>query len=63
MSIYIKAPKETKPCPFCGSTDIEIRVNDEQEPLFLTCNECNAEGPQNGLERNFEAELNWNKRF
>jgi hypothetical protein len=33
--------EELKPCPFCGSTDVEVWPVDE----YVKCNDCEAEGP------------------
>lgn len=32
--------EKLKPCPFCGSLDIEFR-----SPSYATCSECGADGP------------------
>lgn len=48
--------EELKPCPFCGSTDIE-----ECDPgcgvHFIECHNCETRGP-----RSFYPEGPWNKR-
>lgn len=60
-----------KMCPFCGSTDIEIKEEDDSageycvlsiEPRYSAiCNECGARGPD---ESNVDdASAAWEKRF
>ncbi len=35
-----------KHCPFCGSTDVEVSVEDEYYSIWSTdCNQCGASGP------------------
>ena len=56
---------ELKPCPFCGSKDVEIRWH---APLFgemamlnyVICNDCGAMGSHKILES--EAIKAWNRR-
>lgn len=33
---------ELKPCPFCGSRDVEMCQSDD---YFVKCEECGAQGP------------------
>jgi Lar family restriction alleviation protein len=35
---------DLKPCPFCGSTDLEQFDNDWGWPV-VSCNKCKASGP------------------
>lgn len=35
--------EKLKPCPFCGSDDLEI--NGSPAMFWVTCNKCNCEGP------------------
>ena len=37
--------KEIKPCPFCGSTNIEVSTNLDNDRKWCTCKECDTEGP------------------
>lgn len=38
-----------KPCPFCGSDDLELTLaapdEDGETPVAMTCRECGAVGP------------------
>jgi len=36
-----------KPCPFCDSTDVELRVGYDLDELrqYVRCNNCDADGP------------------
>lgn len=49
--------KKLKPCPFCGSNDLDI----ERKCLFfVTCYKCDCEGPaKKDKEEAIDA---WNKR-
>ncbi|MBT3366896.1 MAG: hypothetical protein HN416_07065 [Nitrospina sp.] len=52
---------ELKPCPFCGSTNLECDDQD-WDPLPVTCKKCRAEGPT-GCDDIQETKDFWNKRF
>ncbi len=49
---------DLKPCPFCGSTDLEFSTDPQFS--FVDCNECTAAGPVGKTEK-VAAEL-WNER-
>ena len=54
------------PCPFCGSTDLSLRGNEEAEytngKMFaVQCNRCGARGPEEYLARE-SAKMRWNAR-
>ena len=50
--------KEIKPCPFCGSEDVEVFPNYGR--YFAACCDCGSEGPNK--ERKEEAIRKWNQR-
>ena len=55
---------ELRPCPFCGSQGDDIYVDEfwerYEEPYFVTCNKCGANGPYTDKkERAIEL---WNRR-
>ena len=50
---------EPKPCPFCGSTDLE--VDDEVEKSTVYCEKCDIDGPT-GEDKDEAIEL-WNRRI
>ena len=33
------------PCPFCGSEDLYVKKLDNERTLWVTCGECDADGP------------------
>ena len=50
---------EAKPCPFCGSSDIEIEQTNP-EAIWFRCNDCGAETES---ESHIDDALrNWNMR-
>ena len=58
----VKGMTELKPCPFCGSTDVEIR-NDERDCCYIQCLVCDAWVSTGVFEPSYEdiVEL-WNRR-
>ena len=50
--------EEIKPCPFCGSEDVEVFPN--YGHYFAACCDCGSEGPNK--ERKEEAIRKWNQR-
>lgn len=34
-----------RPCPFCGSTDLSVHLDDEWSGASVTCMKCEASGP------------------
>jgi Lar family restriction alleviation protein len=48
-----------KPCPFCGSHQVEIFRNSRQE-WFVACDDCGGGGPHSDFE--LGAIGKWNKR-
>ena len=36
---------DLKPCPFCGSDDIQLSTNDDGDPLWVSCEMCECQGP------------------
>ena len=50
--------EEIKPCPFCGSEDVEVFSNYGR--YFVTCCDCGSEGPNK--EGKEEAIKGWNQR-
>ena len=57
QSIYL-AEAVPGPCPFCGSTNIELRGCDDENP-FCACCDCFAEGPSRFASGN--AISQWNR--
>jgi Lar family restriction alleviation protein len=52
-----------KPCPFCGSNNLSIQVDDNYIPILVTCDDCNAEGPQDyGNKKGDQFIELWNQR-
>ena len=49
---------ELKPCPFCGGR--KLAVNGWCEQYWVTCSECETEGPSG--ETQTEAKEAWNRR-
>lgn len=49
---------DLKPCPFCGSSDLEL-FNDEEQ-VMIRCRDCDARGPSCNLDR--KAQVEWNVR-
>jgi hypothetical protein len=41
---------ELKPCPFCGSTDVQDVINIHRKSIAVRCNECFCYGPRVVLE-------------
>lgn len=37
--------KQLKPCPFCGSTDLELNLEQSERVQFVICCSCLARGP------------------
>ena len=52
--------EELLPCPFCGSTDVEVHSTDRTHVKVVTCGSCYAES--GGSETYIEAVELWNKR-
>lgn len=51
---------ELKPCPFCGSNDIDIEKLEKYGTYYLSCKQCSIEQPlYNTLEQAINA---WNRR-
>jgi Lar family restriction alleviation protein len=51
---------DLKPCPFCGSTELDIDINDADN-YFVYCLNCGASGRD---ERKLEkAKEVWNRRY
>src|SRR5690554_894377 len=55
------------PCPFCGSTNIEIQISTpdrEGVPTNLICSDCGASGPWEYEQVNSHAKADaaWNRR-
>jgi len=49
-----------KPCPFCGSFEIEATKIDDTGEWYLECGDCGIEQP---LYKNFADAVNaWNRR-
>lgn len=60
---------QNKPCPFCGSTDVDL--DDCAEDVMVVCDDCQANGPptcigcrdeEETIHLDFEAWELWNKR-
>lgn len=48
---------EIKPCPFCGSDDVTVDLEDRYYSFYsVICNKCQAEGPgcSDEIEDNWE---------
>jgi formate dehydrogenase maturation protein FdhE len=45
-----------KPCPFCGSNDIDPVIIDQKDmegtPVALSCSDCGAQGPWSYVQDN-----------
>lgn len=55
-----KTMDKLKPCPFCGSFDIEATKIDDTGEWYLECGDCGIEQP---LYKNFADAVNaWNRR-
>lgn len=52
--------EELKPCPFCGSKNIEVFGKDE---YWTRCTECGASGPEDYNATPEDAIRAWNQRF
>lgn len=66
MSTYVASKEKLEPCPFCGSKNLSIRVDDNNYkiPYFVNCDDCNTEGPQvYGNEEKFDPIKAWNTRI
>ena len=55
------------PCPFCGSTNIEIQISTpdrEGVPTNLMCSDCGSSGPWEYEQGNSHAKVDdaWNRR-
>ena len=49
-----------KPCPFCGSEDVELHGAGPEGPQWIACDDCDASGP---VAHSKEAALTvWNDR-
>ena len=72
---FIDARYNAKPCPFCGSTNIEAReiiLGEGSATLYSRCADCRAQGPivtlrlltdpQQNAEGNFFDATKWNQR-
>jgi hypothetical protein len=62
---FIKAPPDTKSCPFCDSLELEAY----REPCTfmsdydcIRCNTCHAKGPSKGFDEEWDHEFTWNHR-
>jgi Lar family restriction alleviation protein len=61
-----------KPCPFCGSTDLDPSGGDQDAEHWIVCNACGAQGPyatigcrdpdEEEVDLESEAVELWNKR-
>ncbi len=50
-----------KPCPFCGSDDLDVATADSADVLWsVWCEDCGAEGPNEPTVP--AAEMSWNNR-
>jgi Lar family restriction alleviation protein len=53
--------EELKPCPFCGSNDLDLCYVPKSH--WVSCNVCNAEGPNGNYSTVKKAIAAWNKRI
>lgn len=59
---------DNKPCPFCGSTEIEMVSNffsatdGEMDSQWMRCRNCNACGPDAPPHAEVNAEMLWEHR-
>lgn len=56
---------ELKPCPFCGSTELDYVDDDDPEMpyLHIECMQCGARGPEiNSAKRFYILPTLWNMR-
>lgn len=58
---------DSKPCPFCGSTEIEMVSNffdndGERSREWMRCRSCNACGPEASPRDETNAEMLWEHR-
>jgi hypothetical protein len=64
MSIYVKPNFKLNPCPFCKSTDLTIRVSDDYLPMWVECENCEAQGPANWQDKEIDPIKAWGiKRY
>jgi Lar family restriction alleviation protein len=49
----------TKPCPFCGSSSVELTGDGLILPFSVRCLDCNGQGP--GMSTRAQAVANWNR--
>jgi Lar family restriction alleviation protein len=55
-------PGDLLPCPFCGRSDLEIRIDPRAGLPAVNCVECGAAGPPSRSPAKREAAANWNRR-
>lgn len=65
--------ENAKPCPFCGSTDLDPAGGEEDTEHWVECTECGAQGPyttigcrdpdEDEIDLDAEAVALWNKRL
>lgn len=62
---------KTKPCPFCNSNNLGVRVRYQDRngwPVSIICRDCGAEGPsayhhsKNASTTEVAASTGWNER-
>ena len=59
---------ENKPCPFCGSTDLDVQTQNEDRegfPCNVICVDCGATGPWSYTKDRKDTACafeDWNKR-
>ena len=61
-----------KPCPFCGSMDLDPSGGEEDTEHWIVCNDCGAQGPyatigcrddeEENVDLEEEARAAWNRR-
>jgi Lar family restriction alleviation protein len=51
---------ELKPRPFCGGTEMTVFIGVFDNPTYVLCKKCHAQGP--GGKKLKEAMALWNKR-
>jgi Lar family restriction alleviation protein len=53
---------ELKPCPFCDGTEMDVFLGVFDNPTYVLCKKCHAQGPAKEPESEQSAINAWNKR-
>jgi Lar family restriction alleviation protein len=58
----MEAENKLKPCPFCGGTEMTVFFGVFDNPTYVLCKKCQAQGPAKEPESEQSAISAWNKR-